>query len=147
MPFAEDVRVPLIRLLTALRRDWNDQEVGEATRTLKAQDADPFTLVDQALRQAAKGNNERAISITWPLSKEALVRALPARRPEQRECPEHGGTITDDQGRFSCCRFPDAEPLPPFQRPPSVPPAGVRELVVEALEASRKERQAKEQQG
>lgn len=140
MPFAEDVRVPLIRILCALRRDWSDVEVGDATRTLKAQEGTPAALVDQAVRQAANGANMRAVCICWPLSQEALVRALPARRPEQRECETHGGTITNDRGEFTCCVYADAEPLPAFQRSPSVPPPGVRQTVAAALHRKDREK-------
>lgn len=140
MPLSSADQIRLYQALSDYRDHWNDAETLAAVKELAKQEPDAATLHIQAWVRARSPRNERATSITWPLESEAVVRQLPARLPEQHECPEHGGTITDDEGRFSCCKFADAEPLPAFQRSPSVPPPGVRQTVAAALHRKDREK-------
>lgn len=120
MPMSNAVRVPLYRILCELRPMWSQAEVNDATVTLAKQDGDPATLVLQAVAQARKPSNDRAVSVTWPIQAEAVVRTLTARLPDQRECPTHFGVAVDSvSGEFACClqeRAGDPDPAP-FQRP------------------------------
>lgn len=139
MPMNNEVRVPLLRVLTALRHDWTDAEVGDATRVLAEQTADPFTLTLQAIAQARKGSNVRAVSITWPLEAEAVVRTLTARLPEQSRCLTHHNDRVDAvTGEFVCClqeKAGDSAPPSPFVRTgTSTPPPGLRALIEQDIE-------------
>jgi hypothetical protein len=81
MTLTPPMTVALMRLLSHLRPDWHDAGVHSAVVKLATDPRDPFTLVDQAIRQASIAAHRTPECITWTTTGAAPVRRQPLRPP------------------------------------------------------------------
>jgi hypothetical protein len=106
-------------LLVTLRPDWDAESwhrmaVDKALLQLAADPRSPFELCEQAVHNARNAANRTPECVLRPLDSEATVRTITPTPPRHDDpaCPEHGGTIRDDNGTFACCKY-DHDPKPP----------------------------------
>lgn len=136
------------RSVVAFRQQWELAGVMTFIDQLATDPRPAIVLWQQVVTRAADPRSLTPKALLEPLPVEAQVRRLP--EPPSRDdpaCPEHGGTIRDDQGRYACCKY-DADPKPPAYLRCGVsagPSVEARELIETRLGPRRRAREMSEQ--
>lgn len=108
MTFDGSVRIPLNRLLGAIRPNWTVEEINAATMKLATLPGAATDLCIRALARAGCATNERAVTIL--ADHDMAPRHRDILDQEMQVCEAHGGAIKRRDGRWHCCVVEDVWP-------------------------------------